>query len=99
MKGGLMPAFSFTMDAEQLKSFKEKLDQQHAWPVLFTFKFIVPQNKAQEVRQLFPKHEAQEKASGKGNYISFTYQMMMPSSDAVIEVYQKAAVVEGILSL
>ena len=88
------------MDANWFASFREKLDRHYAWPSIYIFKFIVPATKVDELRQLFPRHHAtNEKISGKGNYCSLTYQMMMPSSDSVIEVYKKASIIEGIVAL
>lgn len=88
------------MDAEWLNRFREKLDKHYAWPSLYTFKFIIPAGKELDLRKLFPLHTTStEKSSEKGKYISLTYQMMMPSSDSVIEVYKKASVIEGIVAL
>jgi uncharacterized protein len=87
------------MDSEWKDSFREKLDQHHSWPSLYTFKFIVPSGKENEVKNLFPKHVPTERKSKNGNYTSITFQMMMISSDAVIDVYVQAAVVEGIVAL
>ena len=88
------------MDPQWLESFREKLDNFYAWPSLYTFKFIVPTVKQDDLRQLFPMHTTvTEKTSEKGKYISITYQMMMPSTDSVIAVYQKVAVIKGIVSL
>jgi uncharacterized protein len=87
------------MDNSWMNSFREKLDQHYAWPSLYLFKFIVPTGKEQEVKNLFPRHETSEKLSKQGKYISITVQLMMPSTDAVIEVYEKAAKIEGILAL
>jgi hypothetical protein len=89
----------FSMDQDWLNSFQEKLDKHHAWPSLYIFKFIVPAGKEEEVIALFPKHNVTQKASKNGNYISLTVQMMMPSSDAIIEVYVKASVIEGLIAL
>jgi uncharacterized protein len=91
--------FLFSMDADRTKSFKEQLDRSHAWPVLYMFKFIVPAGKEEEVRKLFPRHTPTEKHSQNGKYTSVTVQMMMPSSDAVIEVYETAAKIEGLMAL
>jgi hypothetical protein len=82
-----------------LASFREKLDEYHSWPTLYIFKFIVPKGKEEQVRKLFPLHVPSEKESKNGNYTSLTMQMMMPSGEAVIEVYQKASVIEGIIAL
>lgn len=88
------------MDTNWFNSFREKLDRHYAWPALYVFKFIVPAHKQDELRKLFPRHvTTTEKRSEKGNYISLTYQMMMPSSDSVIEVYKKVSVIEGIVAL
>jgi len=87
------------MDQQWQKSFKEKLDQHHAWPSLYIFKFIVPQGKEHEVKKLFPLHDTKEKASKNGNYVSVTVQMMMPSSTSVVDVYLKAAEIEGLIAL
>lgn len=87
------------LDREWAESFKEKLDQHYSWPSLYIFKFIVPAGSETELKQLFPLHTATEKQSKNGNYISITLQMMMPSSDAVVEVYQQAAKVDGVIAL
>ena len=87
------------MDSSQISSFREKLDRHYAWPSLYLFKFIVPTGKEQEVKNLFPRHETSDKLSKQGNYTSVTVQMMMPSSEAVIEVYEKASQIKGIVAL
>lgn len=87
------------IDQKWLDSFKEKLDSHYAWPSLYTFKFIVPKGKEEAVRTMFPMHQPSERSSKNGNYTSFTIQMMMPTTDAVIEVYQKASKIEGIIAL
>ena len=89
----------FFMDQEWLKSFREKLDQHYAWPSLYMFKFIVPAGKEEAVKRLFPKHTSSEKHSKEGKYTSVTVQMMMPSSDAVVNVYEQASAIEGIIAL
>ena len=92
-------AASFFMDQEWFKSFGEKLDQHYAWPSLYIFKFIVPKGKEEELKKLFPLHTSSEKQSKNGNYSSITIQMMMPSSKAVIAIYQQAAAIEGLIAL
>lgn len=87
------------METDWTNSLKEKLDQHYAWPTLYTFKFIVPKGKENEVTSLFPNHVATERVSKNGNYTSITLQMMMPSSDAVVEVYVATYNVEGIIAL
>ncbi len=87
------------MNKEWIASFREKLDQHYAWPSLYMFKFIVPTGKEEEVKKLFPLHTTSEKLSKQGNYTSVTIQMMMPSSEAVIGIYQQASTIEGLIAL
>lgn len=87
------------MDEAWIKAFAEKLDKFYAWPSLYTFKFIVKAGQEEELRKLFPLHTDTSRASKNGNYTSVTFQMMMPSAQAVIDVYKKAAVIEGIIAL
>jgi putative lipoic acid-binding regulatory protein len=87
------------MEEGREKEFAEKLDKFYAWPALYTFKFIVKTGEEQKLRDLFPKHTDTSRASKNGNYTSVTFQMMMPNAQAVIDVYKKAAVIEGIIAL
>jgi putative lipoic acid-binding regulatory protein len=87
------------MDDNWINSFRQRLDEHYAWPALYTYKFIVPRGKEQEVKDLFPFHLATERNSKQGNYTSITVQVMMQSGDAVVEIYKKAAAIEGIVAL
>jgi putative lipoic acid-binding regulatory protein len=87
------------MDKEWLTRFSEKLDQHYAWPSLYMFKFIVPTGKEDAVKKLFPTHTTTEKVSREGKYTSITIQMMMPSSEAVVAIYEQASVIEGLIAL
>jgi uncharacterized protein len=87
------------MDNSRVDSFRQKLDQHYAWPSLYMFKFIVPSGKEQEVKDLFPRHQTSQKLSKNGNYVSITIEVMMPSTDSVIAIYEKASAIEGIVSL
>ena len=87
------------MDKEWANNFRIKLDEHHSWPTVYIFKFIVPKGKEIELKELFPQHSSTEKVSTQGNYISITFQMMMPSSDAVIEVYERVSSIEGLIAL
>ena len=80
-------------------SLREKLDQTYTWPALYTFKFIVPKGKEEELKKLFPMHETTERHSKNGNYTSITLEMMIHDTDSVIAVYEKVSGIEGIISL
>jgi putative lipoic acid-binding regulatory protein len=87
------------MNEEWINSFREKLEQHYAWPSLYIFKFIVPTGKEQQVKELFPHHEATERGSAQGKYTSVTVNVMMQSSEAVIDIYKRAALIEGLIAL
>ena len=81
--------------------FKEKLDAEHKFPSRYMFKFIVPQGKEDQLIELFPTRDWKwtTRSTKSGSYISFTSQVIMDSSDDVIEVYKKAHTIEGIIAL
>ena len=66
---------------------------------LYTFKFICPKDKIEEVKVLFTKHDISEKPSRNGNYISLTINVMASSSDIIINTYVEANKVKGIIAL
>ena len=80
-------------------SFKERLDNNHEWPSLYMFKFIVPSEKEDEVNQLFPKNELTSKFSKGGKYISVTAKIMMNSSEDIMKIYEEAHKIEGVIAL
>ena len=86
-------------DTFDREAFKTKLDQQTSFPSLYMFKFIVPNGKELEVEALLPNNKMTLKHSSKGTYVSATIKAMMPSSEAILEVYEKAAKIEGVISL
>lgn len=81
------------------ESFKEKLEAQNSFPSLYMFKFIVPSGQETEVAALLPNNKMTLKTSSKGKYVSATINAMMPSSDAILDIYEKAAKIEGVISL
>lgn len=80
-------------------SLKEKLDEQYSWPMLYMFKFIVPEGKQEKVVSMFKTHELSTRKSKHGNYVSLTAQIFMRSSQEVIDIYKKASSIEGLIAL
>ncbi len=77
---------------------KHLLDNEHQWPSQYTFKFIVSAARLGEIVEILGEGiEVRESANGK--YVSVTFHAQMDSSDAVIEIYQKVSVIEGVISL
>ena len=81
------------------EQFKEQLDNEYSWPALYMFKFIVANGQEEEVKALFPYNELTSKSSKNGKYISITAQVMMNPSEAIVQIYEKAYAIEGIISL
>lgn len=75
------------------------LDQEHKWPTWYLFKFIVPRGKEDLIVALFPKGATSVKASTTGKYRSITAKMMMESAQEVLDIYEKANHIEGVLAL
>ncbi len=87
--------------AKSYQAFREKLDAEHKWPSIYMFKFIVPQDKEELMYDIFPKNEWkwQIKKSKNGSYLSYTLKKLINHTDEVIEVYQKAHTIPGIIAL
>lgn len=80
-------------------AFKEKLESFGTFPMPYLFKFIVPFGKESQIGAIFPEEEVVLKPSSGGKYISTTIQKQVDSADEVIALYEKAAQIEGIISL
>jgi uncharacterized protein len=80
-------------------AFKEKLEAHTTFPALYMFKFIVPKAQQDELAALLPNNAVQFKQSSGGTYVSATIEAMMPNSDAIIAVYEKAAKINGVIAL
>ena len=63
------------------------------------FKFIVPGGKEGEVKLLFPKNVLETRPSKQGKYVSVTAKVMMASPEQVVNIYEKAAKIEGLIAL
>ncbi len=80
-------------------AFKEKLEAVGQFPMVYMFKFIVPNGREQEVGALFPRNEMNLKPSSGGKYVSTTIQMMVEDADQIIGIYEQAAKIEGVIAL
>ncbi len=81
------------------EKFKELLDQRYNWPCSYRFKFIVPFNQVNNMRQLFAGEDLQFRPSSKGNYQSVTFFKDVTSSEHVLHVYEKVENIPGVISL
>jgi uncharacterized protein len=80
-------------------NFKEKLEENHQFPGDYMFKFIVPSEKKQALIDLLPDGELVIKNSSSNRFMSITLNIVIESSDKVIEIYNKAYVIEGLIAI
>jgi len=90
------------MKEDFYNNLEEKLNDQHTWPSVYMFKFIIPSDnkKLAQVEALFGAEAiVTTKQSSSNKFISITAKEMMIGASEVINVYKKAALIEGIISL
>ena len=89
------------MTNSKFDELRKKLDNE-SWPAIYMFKFIVPsENHKIALIESFFEDDAEIKmqASTNGKYTSITIRQVMLDAPAIIEIYVKAAAIEGIISL
>lgn len=92
-------SFSLIFVVKSYQSFRDKLEKEHTWPSEYMFKFIVPKEKEKELTILFPTIDFSRKKSSGGNYISLTARVVIEMTDQVIQIYEKADKIEGLIAL
>ena len=84
---------------ELRKKLEESID---SFPYIYMFKFIIKSdNRTMALVEVIFDEDADiiQKQSTKGNYISITVKQVVLSVDEIIAVYEKAAEIEGVISL
>ncbi len=91
------------MAAGTFDELRKKLeDSILSFPYLYMFKFIIKSdNKTMALVEVIFDNDAEiiQKQSAKGNYISITVKQVVLSVDDIITIYEKAAEIEGVISL
>jgi len=77
----------------------ELLDDQNDWPTQYTFKFIAPSARLDDLKAVFDDHPVRVRESSKGNYKSVTAHLRMSSSEEVVEIYERASGIEDVIAL
>ena len=88
------------MDQEARDRLKLRLDEVHQWPSVYMFKFIFEpeQERTDAILALFPaESEVLRKYSSGGKYLSITVREVMLSAEEVIERYEKAGAIDGVI--
>ncbi len=81
------------------EKFQEVLDESYQWPAEYMFKFIIPLAQMELAKKILSGFKISEKVSSKGSYVSLSAKKVVKSSAEVILIYQKMAIVEGVVSL
>jgi neutral trehalase len=87
---------------QEYKKLLEKLKENKKWPLLYMFKFIVPneEGKVEEVKALLPKHGTLSFKHTKNlKFVSITCKASMKSAESIVDVTAKVNNIEGVISL
>ncbi|MBK6265546.1 DUF493 domain-containing protein [Marivirga sp. S37H4] len=84
---------------DKIESFRLKLEAVTVWPTLYMFKFIVPAEDKDKVKDIFNSHEVKERPSRNGKYVSLTIHMLANSAEQIIDKYLETYKVKGIIAL
>jgi hypothetical protein len=87
------------LNAERLFKLKLVMDETVTFPTEYLFKFIVPASSVHHVLLVLHGLDIDERASSNGKYISVSAKGIFQKSDDIITIYEKASVIQGILSL
>ncbi len=84
-------------------ALKQKLTENiTSYPHVYMFKFIVKaDNKTLALVEVLFEDDAEitQKESAKGNYLSITAKQVVMSVDEIIAIYEKAAKIEGVITM
>jgi hypothetical protein len=90
------------MSEDPFKGLREKLEDRQ-WPAVYLFKFIIPADnqKIAQTESLFDAETAQIelRKSKTGKFVSVSAKELMLSVDAVIERYEEAVKIPGLMAL
>ncbi len=81
---------------------RASLEKVHEWPSLYMYKFILEPDadRLAAVLALFPtESEVLRRYSAGGKYVSLTVKEVMMSAEEVVERYDKATSIRGVIVL
>ena len=82
-----------------LERLKNVLDEHYDGDFEYTFKFIVPFGKLEELKTILNEHNLIERSSRNGKYISVTMIRKVAGGPEVVELYEKTSVINGLIAL
>ena len=87
---------------EQFDKFREQLNKEKDWPIIYMFKFIIPADnrKIALVESKFSDEATiTQKESSNGKYISITIKEVMLSAESIISKYKEMDGIEGLMAI
>jgi putative lipoic acid-binding regulatory protein len=91
------------MAAGTFDELRKKLEETvTSFPYIYMFKFIIKSdNRIMAMVEAMFDNDADiiQKQTAKGNYMSITVKQVVMSIDEIIDIYEKAAAIEGVMSL
>lgn len=87
------------MVGSEYDNFKRQLDEHYKWPANYTFKFVVPKHRVDEVLGAVGKSANKLVPSKSGKYVSVNFKLLMNSADDVATVYDSVKHIEGVMAL
>ncbi len=87
---------------QEYQSLLAKLKENKRWPLLYMFKFIVPNEdgKVDQVKALLPKHGTISFKHTKNlKFVSITCKVSMKSAESIVDITAKANKIEGLIAL
>jgi hypothetical protein len=90
------------MALKDYKNLRKILAENKKWPLLYMFKFIVPNQhgKVDKVVKLLPdKGEISFNHTKSLRHVSVTCKVKMTNADAIIAVTEEVTTIEGVMAL
>ncbi len=87
---------------QEYQSLLAKLKENKRWPLLYMFKFIVPNEdgKVEQVKALLPKHGTISFKHTKNlKFVSITCKASMKNAESIVDITAKANKIEGLIAL
>lgn len=90
------------LDEATRERLRTRLDQVHDWPGVYMFKFVLEpeRERLDRVLALFTAEaEVLRRYSTGGKYVSITAREVMMSADEVLDRYDRASEIPGVIVL
>ena len=91
------------MENTSWDNLREKLNNHYSWPSIYLFKFIIPNDESKTTTLISFFQDETDKinlnSSSTGKYTSVSVHKKMNSAEEIIEIYEKATKIEGIIAL